>query len=366
MIKPRLLTRRGLPALAATVLATVCRAQGVFPPINHIPLGPSKTEFTFVALGDNRPAGAGLPPTRVFQEILREVAWIHPDFVLSTGDLLYGNEESMEQYRAECAAIKPLIGAIGVPFFNAPGNHEIAGKPEFEMEYIKQFGPLYGSFEFGGCRFIALSTDSAAFPAKLGPDQYAWLNGQLADKRPSFVFGHHPIIAREGNDEPGKTVEQGPELVTKFSESNVKAVFEGHDHVFNHQTRGGVEYFIAGGAGAPLDAPPEQGGFFHFVLVHVKDGVMDATVVPLNAIDVTEDGDHAIVSSYCDSDLELGNLTVTVATLPKTITAQADKKGKMAEVPVRLVSSEKLASGYRLHLAFTLTKHRQTILRFGR
>ncbi|HTQ11571.1 MAG TPA: metallophosphoesterase, partial [Fimbriimonadaceae bacterium] len=170
--------------------------RGAFQPVNHIPLPPEKTDFYFVALGDNRPAGAGQPPTDVFKEILREVSWIHPAFVISTGDLIYGNEETLQQYKQECAWIKPLVAEIGVPFFNAPGNHEMNARPEFQAEYTKELGQMYGSFDYGGCRFIALATDTGTTTAQYTPEELTWLNQALSDKKPAFIYQHRPIYIR--------------------------------------------------------------------------------------------------------------------------------------------------------------------------
>ncbi len=349
--------------MLAGLVALTLGLQGTFQPINHIPLPPESNDFTFVALGDNRPAGAGQPPTEVFRHILTEVSWIHPAFVLSSGDLIYGNEESIEQYRKECDWIRPLLTSVGVPFFNAPGNHEINGRADFQAEYLKQFGPMYGYFDYGGCRFIALATDSADSTANFTKDELAWIDTALAGKKPSFVYQHRPYFARKPDPADSATVENGGPVAAKFAAANVKAVFEGHDHVFNHSVHDGIDYYIAGGAGAPLDAAPDEGGFFHYVLVHVKDGkVKDVTVMPLGSIDVRQTGSDIRVSSYVDADVDLRNVVVSWPTRPSAVHAAYDKKGKMADTDASIVSVEKNGSGYLVHISLSLKKHRQTIV----
>jgi len=347
-----------------TLAAASLAVQGAFQPINHISLPPDKSDFVFVAMGDNRPAGAGQPPTDVFKEILKEVSWIHPAFVISTGDLLYGNEETIQQYRQECAWIKPLVAAIGVPFFNAPGNHEINARAEFQAEYQKQLGQLYGSFDYGGCRFIALATDTENSTAKFTAEELSWLDSALSDKKPSFIYEHRPFYIRPvEKPESSAGVADGPAIAAKFGPDNVKIVFEGHDHVFNHQTHDGVEYYIAGGAGAPLDTTPENGGFFHYVLIHVKDGqVVETTVMPLDCITVRQNGSDIRISSYVDADVDLGNVVVSWPTRPTAVHAGYDKKGKIKDVDASIVSVEKSASGYAVHLSLPLTKHVQTFV----
>src|SRR5258708_5438239 len=128
--------------IAPLLLLVSSLAQGPFQPVNHVPLPPQTENFSFIVLGDNRPAGSGQPPTATFRRLLEQVQQIHPAFVLSSGDLVYGNEEPVEVYRSECDQIKELLTHLTVPFFNAPGNHEINDRPEFAQEYQSRLGGM--------------------------------------------------------------------------------------------------------------------------------------------------------------------------------------------------------------------------------
>jgi len=67
-------------------------------------------------------------------------------------------------------------------------------------------------------------------------------------------------------------VENQEELHAIFRQYPVKAVFAGHEHVYWREPadkHDGIEYFVSGGAGAPLYAPPERGGFSHYLVVRV-------------------------------------------------------------------------------------------------
>jgi len=55
----------------------------------------------------------------------------------------------------------------------------------------------------------------------------------------------------------------------------------GHEHLYHHSRRDGIDYFITGGGGAPLYAKPEAGGFYHYLLVTVKDGTYNVAVYSL-------------------------------------------------------------------------------------
>src|ERR1700732_1430866 len=88
-----------------------------------------KDEVIFVVAGDNRPTAKGAPLPRVLGAVVSEIALIRPDFVLWTGDTVYGycdtGKELEAEYQAFRAKAKPLEGVV--PLFNAPGNHEIHG-----------------------------------------------------------------------------------------------------------------------------------------------------------------------------------------------------------------------------------------------
>src|SRR5579885_3439167 len=126
---------------------------------------------------------------------------IHPAFVLSCGDLVYGNEESLAMYRKELDEMQPLLKSLNVPFYNAPGNHEINNRVDFEKEYVSRFGPLDGMFDFGGWRFLGVATDPAGHTAAFGDDQVKELQNMLSSPKPKFVYMHRPVFVREGNDE---------------------------------------------------------------------------------------------------------------------------------------------------------------------
>ncbi len=55
-----------------------------------------------------------------------------------------------------------------------------------------------------------------------------------------------------------------------FKEYRVDAVFSGHDHLYSRQRIDGTEYIITGCSGAYPYAPEEEGGFYHFLKIVVK------------------------------------------------------------------------------------------------
>ena len=343
------------------ILAALALAGATFGSSNGIPLPPSTDDFDFIALGDNRPVGAGMPPTPIFKSILQDVANLGPAFVLSSGDIVFGKDEPFNMFKGECDAIQTLINALPCPLFNAPGNHEISERKELYDEYTKRFGATYGSFKFGSWKFVEISTEELGYSPAVAPAELGWLNNELSSPEPKMVFHHHPLYTRKSNAEEGAGITNHDVVAAMYKTGNVKYAFQGHDHVFNHQTHDGTEFYITGGAGAPLDAAPEDGGFFHFLLVHVTGTKVEIDPIPAGAIQITATPSGVIVGNYSDFDLHFHHLMVPCSAKPTTITAKSVKKS-MKPVAVKVVSVEGGSGGYTAILDLTAPPHAPTYI----
>jgi hypothetical protein len=127
-----------------------------------------------VVAGDNRPTTQHAPSPRVLETIFSEIRLIRPDFLLWTGETVYGYGNSPEELRKECSAFLSHAKRAAVPIFNAPGNHEIHGDkpcndPDPERQFKNHFGNTYGSFDYRGAHFIALDTEECGHVAKDDP-----------------------------------------------------------------------------------------------------------------------------------------------------------------------------------------------------
>jgi hypothetical protein len=261
-------------------------------------------DMIFVVGGDNRPTSQGAPMPRVVGTIFSEIGLIRPDFVIWTGDTVYGycdtREELEAEYQAFRLAARPIEGTV--PLFNAPGNHEIhsgqtcstpaeklCGPPCSEESFRGHFGQLWGSFDYAGAHFIALDTDVPDQQDAVSGEQLEWLKRDLeANKgaRAIFVFTHTEFYSSPVIDKPAgashPAIANRCELQDLFRRYPVKAVFSGHEHVYWRETaeqHDGIDYFVAGGAGAPLYASPDRGGFSHYVVVRLSGNQVSYEVI---------------------------------------------------------------------------------------
>jgi len=231
--------------------------------------------FTFVVFGDNH----GVPP--VFKIMLRQMNDLHPAFAVNTGDCTKatGNLEKMKpMYARYTDTVKQLFKP---KVYLTMGNHEIWGKADCQDFYVRQFGKLYQSFNYGNSHFIILDSELVGQTSRIIGTQLEWLKADLRKAKSAkhiFVFMHKPMYPVDGHK--GFCIDVNPTerdaLHRLFVQSHVTAVFTGHEHLYNRQTHDGITYIISGGAGGP-GYPAMLGGMgYHFMVVTVKGG--DVTI----------------------------------------------------------------------------------------
>ena len=232
--------------------------------------------FTFVVFGDNRPASADLPLPDAFKQIVAEVRNLHPAFVVTTGDLIFGSATDQALVQKEYDEALPLVRSVSVPIYFAAGNHEIRGSAANEAIYRQRVSPnLYYSFDYGTAHLVVLDTDIVGQEHRIMGAQFAALENDLrraqGHARHIFVFMHqqpYPVSLHIGSslDVYPADRDRFQALLEKY---HVEALITGHEHLYDDSVRGGVREIIAGGAGAPLYPSSRGGSFYHYLVITV-------------------------------------------------------------------------------------------------
>lgn len=238
---------------------------------------PQYRPFTFAVFGDCQPYGREFSPVLV--EIVTQIGQLDVPFVIGAGDYIDGSSNQTtvrRQWEGFFTAMQPLQANRAIPVALAPGNHDIRGIHRNAEIFCEYFRKLYFSFDYEGCHFVILDSETIGADARVTGAQLQWLKQDLEsakDAKFTFVAIHRPLFPVDGNI--GYSLDKHPRerdaLHALFMQSGVDAVFHGHEHLYNHRERDGIHYFITGGAGAELYAPPENGGFHHYLLVSVGD-----------------------------------------------------------------------------------------------
>ncbi len=248
----------------------------VTPPAVSLPL--QKDSIRFAVIGDTGTGGA--EQYRLAQQMIAVHSKFPFEFVLMTGDNMYGAEGPRDYINKFEAPYKPLLDT-GVKFYAALGNHD-------ETDQI-----FYKPFNMGGKRFYSVKPKPdlrfyAADSTYLSPEQMGWLEKELADSTSKWkvVFFHHPPYSTGGRHGSDVTVRGALEPL--FVKHGVDVVFTGHDHFYERlKPQQGIHYFVSGGggklrrgdvAGGTISAKAFDEGY-HFMLIEVVGDVMHFQVI---------------------------------------------------------------------------------------
>jgi 3',5'-cyclic AMP phosphodiesterase CpdA len=153
-----------------------------------------------------------------------------PDFCLVAGDLTeHGKREHLEGVRA-------VLDRLAVPYHVVIGNHDYTTHTDrtgYEQVFPNQ---LNYAFEHDGWQFIGLDTSEGTRyqDTRIQPATLNWVDehlSKLSRRKPTVILTHFPL---------GPGVQYRPlnadELLGKFADVNVRAVFSGHFHGFTERT----------------------------------------------------------------------------------------------------------------------------------
>ncbi|WP_297495096.1 metallophosphoesterase [Thermococcus sp.] len=234
------------------------------------------SNYTVLAFGDHRPASGDKPPA-VFLQIMKDINGEKGAFVIDGGDLVYSG--TIYQW-----ANLMEVWHWNKPIFIAVGNHEYQGEGVSIFHYY--FGPTDYAFSLGNYRYIFANDISNDY--SLTDEQFAWLKEQLElakkrGERPVIVMHAPPYDPRPGGDDHAMSESSAQKLLKLMKEYNAFGIFS-HIHIYWNGTYDGVHFIITGGGGAPLYAPPNEGGFHHYVVLTMgPNGRINIKVVKVSS-----------------------------------------------------------------------------------
>lgn len=285
------------PAARATP-ATHDSVVAIAPARNPLPTEAASagvTRFSYIVYGDTRGRRDGVSEQHehslvvdaMLRTITAQAAGPEPvKFVLQSGDAVVNGRNAAQWNVSFVRLINRLTTQGGVPYFLAPGNHDVTsaadlaspGRQEGLRNYLAALRHLippsgatrrldgYPTYAFGYGNTFVLALDS-----NIPEDstQLAWAEAQLAglDRRRYahvVAFFHHP--AYSSGPHGGALVERPTAGVRArwmplFRKHGVSMLFTGHEHLFEHwveryrdaqgRTRR-IDQLVSGGGGAPL------------------------------------------------------------------------------------------------------------------
>lgn len=192
-----------------------------------------------------------------------------PDAAFCCGDIMMnsGNEAEWVSFNNSIAPLRQKM-----PLFIARGNHERndhASEIMFHLYSGNKSDSFYFTHYEGNTFFIVLDTYEKGFEGAISGDQLAWLENELdsASSVPSvtniFVVMHQPLYPQGKHS--GEDLYNADQIHQLFLNHNkIRAVFSGHDHIFNKYIKDGMLYITTGGGGGSLNKG--YGGDYHHFL----------------------------------------------------------------------------------------------------
>jgi hypothetical protein len=225
-------------------------------------------DFSFVVVADR----TGGHRSNVFKSAMTKVNLLEPAFVVSVGDLIEGYTDDRSRLDAEWREFKGLIDALDVPFFYAPGNHDMSNAVMSEA-WRARFGPSFYHFTYKDVLFVVLNSELFGMVGDSGQslpgpwrqsEQMDYIRGVLADyagARWTFVLIHQPLWDSEAINPDWLEIEG------MLGERNY-TVFGGHHHRYLRSLRHDRKYITLAttGGSSPLRGPV-YGEFDHVAMV---------------------------------------------------------------------------------------------------
>ena len=221
-------------------IALLIVSQSVGPtigPTKNVRLPNKAGSLKFAVIGDSGQPGGG--QASVAAQMAKWRANFPFDFVIMTGDNLYGRESARDYEKKFAIPYKPIIDA-GVKFYASLGNHDDGGQTNYKL--FNMDGRKYYSFKpKEDVRFFAI--DSNYVDSK----QLEWLEKEFAASGSAWkiAFFHHPLYS--SGETHGSADAQRELLEPLFLKHGVNVVIAGHEHFYERlKPQKGVSYFILG------------------------------------------------------------------------------------------------------------------------
>jgi hypothetical protein len=236
---------------------------------------PDEQTIRFAIIGDR--TGGHQPG--IYEEIVREVEQMKPDFVLTVGDQIEGYTSDTGKLNQQWQEYKSLLAPLTMPVHLTPGNHDITTDGQLPA-YERNASEPYYSFAAGRLHFIVLDASRWEKSEELPREQIEWLINDLKRNRKAahtFVFYHKPFWYNSLAEGKPDT------LHSIFRNFGVDYVFNGHFHVYISGAFDDITYTALGSSGGDAVSGP-TGVQYHFTWVTVSREGVSIAPIKLNGV----------------------------------------------------------------------------------
>jgi 3',5'-cyclic AMP phosphodiesterase CpdA len=220
----------------------------------------TSSEINILTFGDTKDG------IKILKNLINSANKENYDFAIYTGDSVrYGDYHLFKDFAS-------IMSNLKRPYVTVMGNHEYYN--DDGENYSKFYGKNNYSFVY---KDMAIISFDDANPNSWRID-WKWLKKEVQKynndpKIDLILLAMHipPVDPRPDGYHCLNKFYQS-RLLDAIKNSKVKLIVSGHIHLYWYGDWNGFKVLITGGAGAPLYAGPKDGGFYHYTIVHIKNG----------------------------------------------------------------------------------------------
>ncbi len=213
----------------------------------------------FLALPDPQTRDAedmGLLHAETVPDVQRYVASLQgrPTFGVAVGDIMFDNLGLYPEYER-------AVKAMGIPFFQVVGNHDLDFKARSAdlapSTFMQHFGPTHYAFDVGAVHYVVLQDvhyHGTGYVGYVDDRQLQWLDADLALVEPGravVVFLHIPLESKQWTRDSARRPDtwqcvNNRAAVYDALRRHKAHVISGHTHDNEHVFEGGVHEHVHG------------------------------------------------------------------------------------------------------------------------
>jgi hypothetical protein len=234
-------------------------------PYSHLRMNNDPDNFQFAIVTDR----TGGNRAGVFEDAIKKLNLLQPEFVMSIGDLIEGYTRDEDRIYSEWDEFNGFIKDLEMPFFYLPGNHDYINDVMAKI-WKEKFGPSYYHFVYRDVLFLCLNSEEATKGSSMGgieKPQYDYAK-KVLDENPdvkwTLVFMHQPLWLYD-NSRHWSDVED-------LLKGRQHTVFAGHNHHYVKYIRNDSKYItLATTGGLSKLRGPDFGEFDHVAWITMTE-----------------------------------------------------------------------------------------------
>lgn len=259
-------------------------------------------QFQFAIVSDR----TGGHRAGVFGYALAKLNRLHPEFVMSVGDLIEGYTKDTTILHAQWAEFDSILSDLDMRFFALPGNHDISNDVMRQM-WLDRYGRSYYHFRYKDVLFLAFDSNDGE-GVMFSDEQINYFKQVLDDNqdvRWTLLFMHHPIW--------NFSEYNGFAAIEEALQDRPYTVFAGHTHRYFKTVRQDRNYYVLAttGGGSRLRGP-RVGEFDHITWVTMTEAGPDLLHLQLSGLvegDVLSD-ETAALAMILNQAAQIEHLTL--------------------------------------------------------